>query len=275
MSYKFSRGSQVIGDLKAQDDTQRDTLIDFGEDQINFETSGSVRLQINNSHLSSSLNLSASAIYYADSVKIIGAPSGQDTVIDNQGNFYGNTIDVGTVSGSNIVITDSGSPVYQLPIADGNADEVMATDGAGNVSYRPIDELGAASFLHYGYNPVFSGTGPIETTTVNGSTNDYGYRMPLSGTITHMTHQFQFSITTSGSYDFLGKVFINGVQVDSGSHTIAGNAGFAGNRGFVTTFSPPISFDPNDTITIKVNFDAAGISADDLASLLRVVTTIA
>jgi len=31
MGYKYSKGSQVIGDLKAADDTQRDTLIDFGE----------------------------------------------------------------------------------------------------------------------------------------------------------------------------------------------------------------------------------------------------
>lgn len=48
MSYKYSRGSQVIGDLKASDDTQRDTMIDFGEDQIDFQTSGSVRLQVSN-----------------------------------------------------------------------------------------------------------------------------------------------------------------------------------------------------------------------------------
>tara|TARA_R110000824_G_scaffold174112_2_gene352191 strand:+ start:2259 stop:3026 length:768 start_codon:yes stop_codon:yes gene_type:complete len=49
MSYKYSKGAQVIGDLKAQDDTQRDTQIDFGEDQIEFETSGSVRMKITNS----------------------------------------------------------------------------------------------------------------------------------------------------------------------------------------------------------------------------------
>jgi hypothetical protein len=36
MSYKYSKGSQVIGDLKAADDTQRDTLIDFGEDRIDL-----------------------------------------------------------------------------------------------------------------------------------------------------------------------------------------------------------------------------------------------
>ena len=48
MSYKYSKGSTVQGDIKAADDTQRDTLIDFGEDQIDFQTSGSVRLQLVN-----------------------------------------------------------------------------------------------------------------------------------------------------------------------------------------------------------------------------------
>ena len=49
MSYKYSKGRQVIGDLKAADDTQRDTLIDFGEDYIGLETSGSVRMVISGS----------------------------------------------------------------------------------------------------------------------------------------------------------------------------------------------------------------------------------
>ena len=48
MSYKYSKGSQVVGDLKASDDAERNTLIDFGEDQIDFQTSGSIRLQITN-----------------------------------------------------------------------------------------------------------------------------------------------------------------------------------------------------------------------------------
>lgn len=48
MAYKYSKGAQVIGDLKAADDAERNTLIDFGEDQIDFQTSGSVRLQITN-----------------------------------------------------------------------------------------------------------------------------------------------------------------------------------------------------------------------------------
>jgi hypothetical protein len=48
MSYKFSKGPQVIGDLKAKDDAQRDTIIDFGEDQIDLQTSGSTRVSVTN-----------------------------------------------------------------------------------------------------------------------------------------------------------------------------------------------------------------------------------
>ena len=51
MAYKFTKGSQVIGDLKAADDAERNTLIDFGEDQIEFQTSGSTRLKVHNAGL--------------------------------------------------------------------------------------------------------------------------------------------------------------------------------------------------------------------------------
>lgn len=51
MSYKFSKGSTVQGDIKAADDTQRDTLIDFGEDKIEFQTSGSTRLTVENTQI--------------------------------------------------------------------------------------------------------------------------------------------------------------------------------------------------------------------------------
>ena len=64
MSYKYSKGSQVIGDLKAADDTQRDTQIDFGEDQIDFHTSGSMKMQIANTTITTTLpiHISSSAI---------------------------------------------------------------------------------------------------------------------------------------------------------------------------------------------------------------------
>ena len=383
MTYKYSKGSQVIGDLKAADDTERNTLIDFGEDQINFETSGSARLQISNNGVGGAYatavitiadnpstndtisfgdstitpvvvstyntrgtgndieigltaaatrtntknkleslhnvsitingndleitnnnfgsvgnrtisetftsannsvsgfvggittNVSASDVCFADSVKILGATPGQDTVIDNQGNFYGNSINVGTVSGSNIVVTNGGSPVYQLPNIDGSSDQVMKTDGAGNVTFDSVANLGIPSFIAYGYNITFtSGSLPIETTTVNGSTNDYGYRMPASGQVTHITAEIQYLINSGSTYNFIAEVYRNGIATgQTGSVTISGSTGAANNAGFVKLLDSPVSFSISDRLTIYMNFDAAGIQADDAALLLRVVTT--
>ena len=259
MAYKYSKGSQVIGDLKAADDTERDTLIDFGEDQIEFQTSGSVRLQISNDHLSSSLALSASSINIQEGINVAG-----QNVLDNEGNL----------SVGSITLVDQGGPLYQMPSGDGNADEAMVTDGAGQVQFRPVSELGAASFLHYGYNPSFQNSTPIETTTVNGSTNDYGYRMPLSGVITHLTCQLQFNATNGSTYEFIGGVYKNNQLEDSGSMFITKAGGGSGATGFVKAFDPPISFNPGETITVKVNFDQTGITGDDLAALVRIVTTV-
>ena len=50
MSYKYSKGSQVIGDLKAADDAERNTVIDFGEDRIDLQTSGSTRIKISGAY---------------------------------------------------------------------------------------------------------------------------------------------------------------------------------------------------------------------------------
>ena len=224
MSYKYSKGAQVIGDLKAADDTERDTLIDFGEDTIDFKTSGSSVLKVSGSDvyltdgsniylgtdsniffdgydtigdclisqqpdnqllidgnnqvridadeqvriqqnfslkadfnftndefrlympMSSSSHISASSFVFADSVKIAGAPAGQDTVIDSNGNFYGDTIDVGTVSASNIVVTDGvGGVEYQFPVSDGTSGQALTTDGAGNLTFSTISGGGTGS----------------------------------------------------------------------------------------------------------------------------------
>jgi len=48
MSYKYSRGYQIIGDLSGSDDPERNTGIDFEDDEVNIVTSGSTRLQISN-----------------------------------------------------------------------------------------------------------------------------------------------------------------------------------------------------------------------------------
>ncbi len=74
MSYKYSKGTQVIGDLKAADDEQRDTKIDFGEDYIGFETSGSVRMVISGSEGGVGIGVAAptEALDVSGSIKATG-----------------------------------------------------------------------------------------------------------------------------------------------------------------------------------------------------------
>ena len=97
--------------------------------------------------------------------------------------------------------------------------------------------------------------------------------MPLSGVITHLTCQLQFNASNGSTYEFIGGVYKNNQIAGSGSMTITKAGGGSGATGFVKEFDPPISFDPNETITVKVNFDQTGIMGDDLAALVRVVTT--
>jgi len=74
MAYNYSRGGQVIGDLTAADDTERNTKIDFGDDQIELITSGSTRLKVYNTgvdiigqtHFSSSTDTELIRIAKAD-----------------------------------------------------------------------------------------------------------------------------------------------------------------------------------------------------------------
>ena len=55
MAFKFNKGQQVIGDLVSQDDPERNTKIDFGDDQINFIVSGTVVASITPGQFSASL----------------------------------------------------------------------------------------------------------------------------------------------------------------------------------------------------------------------------
>lgn len=49
MAYKFSKGTRTFGDIKAQDDAEGDTLIDFDEDCIILCTGGENRFKISGS----------------------------------------------------------------------------------------------------------------------------------------------------------------------------------------------------------------------------------
>ena len=132
MSYKFSKGAQVIGDLKAADDTQRDTKIDFGEDYIGLETSGSVRMVISGSDGKIGIGV-ASPSYKLDvngDIRVRG-----NDIRDNSGNkaisFDGSA---NTTVVNNLTVQD-----YTFPASDGNVNQVLQTNGSGQLSFVDID----------------------------------------------------------------------------------------------------------------------------------------
>ena len=133
MSYKYSRGSTVQGDIKAADDTQRDTLIDFGEDQIDLQTSGSVRLRIQNTETTINTPLTVSGeISTAGVIQPLNTKTGATGEVDHDcsnshvfyhssiaGNFTPNftQLDLSNSEITNIsIILDQGGTAY-LPDA--------------------------------------------------------------------------------------------------------------------------------------------------------------
>ena len=119
MSYKYSKGAQVIGDLKAADDTERNTQIDFGEDYIGFETSGSLRMKI---------------------------------------------------SGSDGSITFN--EAFTFPISDGSANQVLKTNGSGQLSWTNQSSGGGSGGVTIPYPRLyFSGISAVSQIGNNSFTN--------------------------------------------------------------------------------------------------------
>jgi hypothetical protein len=83
MAYKYSVGERKFGDIKAQNDAEGDTLIDFDEDFIDLKTAGQSRIKISGSQ-------------------------------------------------GNITFNDT----FTFPTTDGNTNQVLTTDGNGNLSFQ-------------------------------------------------------------------------------------------------------------------------------------------
>ncbi len=122
MAYKYSKGAQVIGDLKAADDEQRDTLIDFGEDRIDFQTSGSV-----------SFSITPTGSNFETPIQV-----GGQTLVSTEGNISCGAVDAGEVSASAFVVMNEGTPVYTLPFTDGTNGQAIVTDGNGGLTFSTI-----------------------------------------------------------------------------------------------------------------------------------------
>ena len=222
MSYKFSKGYQIIGDLSGSDDANRDTGIDFEENEIKLVAGGSTRFKI---------------------------------------------------SGSNGEITFN--EAYKFPTADGNADQVLQTNGSGQLSFVDVDGGGGGSSTP---QVLKVGLGSALTLTGGGAFQDLQFNNLSFDTFTTGgwdSANYRFVAGETGYYDISATIVFD--DLAAGSDTSQYQIWMLSNSD-TATYSDAFNFDyivlanhaptPSDTdmATVSIN-TLAHLSASQSASI--------
>lgn len=162
----------------------------------------------------------------------------------------------------------SSESAYTLPVSDGTEDQVLTTNGSGAVSFATPS---VASYLFFGsYTTLNDQTTQYEMTTVNGVQNGQGWRLPLSGEVTHITLQAD-CVSLTANRDFTMYLYKNGTQQTETYVTTVTEANIFGSS---FTLSTPVTFNANDRLMIKVKHSDTGIQTTQHAITVRVVTSL-
>ena len=201
MSYKYTKGYTVQGDIKAADDTERNTIIDFGEDLIQLQTSGSTRLHIDND-----------GVYIPDtnadtSLRVSGAV--EITPGDNAGlTFKKGESELNFISFKNA--SDGAS--YNARLAYQAAEHLFIAPGRGADFYiNSSQNSGDATFP---FRIMDDGTARFEKGLTDGSTSSTNLDSSIS---------FYVSGTTDGNNNavFDGNVVMNGTTLQASAQRVS------------------------------------------------------
>ena len=201
MSYKYSKGSTVQGDIKAADDTQRDTLIDFGEDVIDFQTSGSVRLQITNDGIYIPDTTADVTLRVSGAVEI--TPGNQSGLTFKKGESELNFISF---------VNESDGASYNARMAYQSAEHLFIAPGRGADFYiNSSQNSGDATFP---FRIMDDGTARFEKGLADGSTSSTNLDSSIS---------FYVSGTTDGNNNavFDGNVVMNGATLQASAQRVS------------------------------------------------------
>jgi len=216
MSYKYSRGSQVIGDLKAKDDTQRDTIIDFGEDQIQFQTSGSTRMTVTN-----------------DGVQVTGLMIGDQYAFPSTDGTNGQVLQTdgaGNLSFASVSGGGGSSVLEEVKIVDPSFSSGSEANRSFTYKIHRQYDLVAANTWHdlISWRPYITGT-----TTDPGASTFWaivGFKVHVVGSA---------GAGGAGSFETMGNVTYNGSSAASSNtstSTLGSNVSFTVSQsGWVTT----------------------------------------
>ena len=202
MSYKYSNGGFTVqGDIKAAEDAERNTIIDFGEDLIQLQTSGSTRLHIDND-----------GVYIPDtnadtSLRVSGAV--EITPGDNAGlTFKKGESELNFISFKNA--SDGAS--YNARLAYQAAEHLFIAPGRGADFYiNSSQNSGDATFP---FRIMDDGTARFEKGLTDGSTSSTNLDSSIS---------FYVSGTLDGNNNavFDGNVMLNGTTLQASAQRVA------------------------------------------------------
>lgn len=186
-----------------------------------------------------------------------GSDTGLGLTID--GTTYDVSIDNDLNVGGSIGVTGQ----YTLPTTDGSASQVLTTNGSGTTSFASIQY---PSFLVFGYETSISNQVTwVEGKTTNGSQNGQGWRMPVGGSVTHIS--CQFDCTTAGA-NFEVELYKNGAATGK-TLAFTPAVGDAGSNAAITAES----FNAGDRLTLFLRHSANGLHTGDHSFSLRILTT--
>ena len=201
MSYKYTKGYTVQGDIKAADDVERNTIIDFGEDLMQLQTSGSTRLHIDND-----------GVYIPDtnadtSLRVSGA------VEITPGNNAGLTFKKGESELNFISFKNaSDGASYNARLAYQAAEHLFIAPGRGADFYiNSSQNSGDATFP---FRIMDDGTARFEKGLEDGSTSSTNLDSSIS---------FYVSGTTDGNNNavFDGNVVMNGTSLQASAQRVS------------------------------------------------------
>jgi hypothetical protein len=158
---------------------------------------------------------------------------------------------------------------YTFPTSDGNADDVLTTDGNGQLSFSPISDLNVPSFLVFGQEADLTDqTSFFELKTTNGAQNGQGWRLPVSGTVTHISLQADCNSYGGTPRTVRVRLFKNGATTGKDLDIVVSATGdFGGSVAIVGE-----SFAANDRLTTQIAHSGTGLTTGDHAIIIRILT---
>jgi hypothetical protein len=260
MAFGYTRtgSAQVIGDIIAGSDPERNTKIDFSNDQIDFVAGGSTILRVNTTEVSSSLNLITAQNLrsnYSD-----GDEGGEITLNKPQTNtnitssvtidIYQNKVRIFETGGTN-----RGAYIDITACSGGVASNLLAGGGSGG--------SGDITAVNAGTNLTGGGTAGDVTLNLASSINLTSVTASLFGTASYASDSNLFDGRDSTTFAGTGSNTFNGNQTITGtlnvSSTVSGTiaqftqitASFSGNGSNLTQITSSAINDTTGSFPIQ------------------------